>query len=169
MALHAWECVWVCVCLSEASVYMRACDALSIERVVICKSALPWAGGVKLGKGEGGGLLRAFIGYRIPRSPQYPWRRSSASRTRIPPQASGPIYTSIHLFISPLSSPPLTFCCFQRRMKRRKRGWTEGEDGDGMEEGRVVQERRKMKRMELRRRDEEDEEDEGAEHIYLSS
>lgn len=29
---------------------MCACDALSIERVVICKSALPWAGGVKLGK-----------------------------------------------------------------------------------------------------------------------
>lgn len=31
---------------------MRPCDALSIERVVICKSALPWAGGVKLGKQE---------------------------------------------------------------------------------------------------------------------
>lgn len=41
--------VRVCVCLSEAF-YMRLCDALSIERVVICKSALPWAGGVKLGK-----------------------------------------------------------------------------------------------------------------------
>lgn len=32
---------------------MRLCDALSIERVVICKSALPWAGGVKLGKQRG--------------------------------------------------------------------------------------------------------------------
>lgn len=32
--------------------YMRPCDALSIERVVICKSALPWAGGVKLGEQE---------------------------------------------------------------------------------------------------------------------
>lgn len=31
---------------------MRLCDALSIKRVVICKSALPWAGGVKLGKKE---------------------------------------------------------------------------------------------------------------------
>lgn len=41
------ECVCVCVC-----VYMCACDALSIERVVICKSALPWAGGVKLGEQE---------------------------------------------------------------------------------------------------------------------
>lgn len=37
--------------MSGALVYMCACDALSIERVVICKSALPRAGGVKLGKG----------------------------------------------------------------------------------------------------------------------
>lgn len=33
--------------LSEAS---RPCDALSIEKVVICKSPLLWAGGVKLGE-----------------------------------------------------------------------------------------------------------------------
>ena len=31
---------------------MRLCDALSIERLVICKSALPWAGGVKVGRQE---------------------------------------------------------------------------------------------------------------------
>ena len=40
-------CVW-----AKLSVYMRLCDALSIERLVICKSALPWAGGVKVGRQE---------------------------------------------------------------------------------------------------------------------
>lgn len=48
MALHAWECASG----TRLSVYMHVCDALSIKRVVICKSALPWAGGVKLGKEE---------------------------------------------------------------------------------------------------------------------
>lgn len=45
-------CVYVFVSERSFSVYMRLCDALSIEKVVICKSALPWAGGVKLGKQE---------------------------------------------------------------------------------------------------------------------
>lgn len=45
------ECLRVRVCVwARLSVYMRLCDVLSIKRVVICKSALLWAGGVKLGK-----------------------------------------------------------------------------------------------------------------------
>lgn len=36
--------------MPELYINMRPCDTLSIERVVICKSALPWTGGVKLGK-----------------------------------------------------------------------------------------------------------------------
>lgn len=40
-------CVRVPVCLSAA---LPPCDVLSIERVVICKSPLPWTGGVKVGE-----------------------------------------------------------------------------------------------------------------------
>lgn len=40
------------VCESNAAVCMCACEALSIERVLICKSALPRAGGVKVGEGQ---------------------------------------------------------------------------------------------------------------------
>lgn len=49
MALHASGCVRACV-QAELFVDMRPCDVLSLERAVICKSALPRAGGVKLGQ-----------------------------------------------------------------------------------------------------------------------
>ena len=57
LTLDGQRGVRVCVCVracvwSKLSVYMRLCDALSIERLVICKSALPWAGGVKVGRQE---------------------------------------------------------------------------------------------------------------------
>ena len=40
-------CACVPVCLRKAP---HPCDSFSIERVVICKSPLPWAGGEKVGK-----------------------------------------------------------------------------------------------------------------------
>lgn len=48
-ALHASEGARVFVCLSKAF----RLHAFSIKRVVICKYALPVAGGVKLGKQSG--------------------------------------------------------------------------------------------------------------------
>lgn len=50
----ACVCVHVCACVSRMS--EKSCSIcamhLALKRVVICKSPLPWAGGVKLGRGD---------------------------------------------------------------------------------------------------------------------